>query len=392
LARGRTAARGHSEERGSYHASVDFEAQKSTLVNELRRTSLNLLALALASSLTGCGDDENPITSGSSVGRLRGTAAIVFTSDSYTTRPGAPREMFAIDEDGSGLTRVTNCNTDSKRCDHSEVAPAPDGRRFALRRATTDTNMDGRVGPGDNEVVVIIDTQRGTEGQIELRASTPGGGFVQTNKLSGLDWSPLDDLLVYAGNGEGGNDDMFRTIPRPDLDASQTRNLTFTSQVRERRPRIDPTGTAAVYERTEATSKSQVYLFGANGTQSQVTTAGPGDETLGSYTVGGDADPDYSPDGRSLVFRRLSATGNGGLGVWDLMTIRIDRTGLGTVVSGPVYRSAPDWGPKGLVFSEIDKATGLAQLVILQPDGSGRRVIATLNGFDIASPRWIPKP
>jgi Tol biopolymer transport system component len=147
----------------------------------------------------------------------------------------------------------------------------------------------------------------------------------------------------------------------------------------------------AVYERTEATTKNQIYIYNSTG-QVQVTTAGPGTETLGSYAVGGDTDPDYSPDARSIVFRRLTATGNGGLGTWDVMTVRTDRTALATLASGPVYRSAPDWGPKGIVFSEIDKATGIAQLVIVQPDGTGRRVIATLNGFDIASPRWVPRP
>ncbi len=361
----------------------------------MRRTSQTFLAFALASSLAGCGgDDTNPITAGTSVARLRPTAAIVFVSDAYTTRPGSPREVFAIDEDGSGLTRITSCNTDTKRCDNIEVAPAPDSRRLAIRRATTDTNGDGRVGLGDNESLIIADTQRGTEGQIDLRApsTSANGGFLATNKLSGLDWSPLDDILVYTGNGEGGNDDMFRTIPRPDTDLTQTRNLTFTTQVRERHPRIDPTGSVAVYERTDATSKNQIYIYNSTSQQVQVTTAGPGTETLGSYAVGGDTDPDYSPDARSIVFRRLTTTGNGGLGTWDLMTIRTDRTNLTTLVSGPLYRSAPDWGPKGIVYGEIDKATGLAQLVIVQPDASGRRVIATLNGFDIASPRWIPKP
>ena len=137
---------------------------------------------------------------------------------------------------------------------------------------------------------------------------------------------------------------------------------------------------------------SAAYIFRSGTSQVRVTSGGdPGEALAGTpYLVGGDADPDYSPDGLSLVFRRLTSTGNGGLGMWDIMTIRIDRTNLTTIASGPVFRSAPDWGPKGILYSEIDKLSGLARLIVIQPDGTGRRVLATLNGFDIASPRWLP--
>lgn len=355
------------------------------------------LALALASAAlsSACGQDSNnPFSAGSTLGHLRPTAAIVFTSDAYAARPGGPREVFALDEDGAGMTRLTICNVDTRRCDSSEVAPASDGRRLAIRRSTADTNGDGRVGPGDAEAVFIADLQRGVEGKLQLRAraATSTSTFINNDRLSGLDWSPLDDILVYSANGEGTNDDLFRTVPRPDPDVTETRNLTATQAIRERRPRIDPSGTVAVYERTDATGKSEVFIYTNATQQFRVTSGGELGEALAgsAYLVGADADPDYSPDGRSVVFRRLMGTGNGGLGLWDMMTVRTDRTNLTTLASGPLYRSAADWGPKGILFSEIDRLTNLARLVVMQPDGSGRRVLATLNGFDIASPRWLP--
>lgn len=354
------------------------------------------LPLALAFLLPACGQNsENPFAAGSPLGRLRSTAAIVFTSDAYAARPGGPREVFALDEDGSGMTRLTLCNAENRRCDSSEVAPGPDGRRLAIRRSTLDSNGDGRIGPGDAEALIIADLQRGVEGRLQLRArSAVAAGFISTDRLSGLDWSPLEDVLVYSANGEGasGLDDLFRTIPRPDPDTTQTRNLTFTLAIHERRPRIDPTGTVAVFERTDASGKSEIWIYNSPGAQFRVTSGGDTGPALAGtpYLVGSDADPDYAPDGRSAVFRRLTSAGNGGLGIWDVMTVRTDRTNLTTVASGPVYRSAPDWGPKGILFSEIDRLTGLARLVVIQPDGSDRRVLATLNGYDIASPRWLP--
>jgi Tol biopolymer transport system component len=357
-----------------------------------------LLPLVVALLLAACNqDDGNPFAAGSPLGRLRPTAAIVFTSDAYAARPGSPREVFSIDEDGTGMTRLTLCNADTRRCDSSEVAPAPDGRRLAIRRSTADSNGDGRVGAGDNETVVIADLQRGVEGALQLRArSALVAGFLTTNKLSGLDWSPLDDLLVYSANGEGAAelDDLYKTVPRPDPEVSGTGNLTFTAALRERRPRFGPSGPVLVYERTDASGKSEIWILtNSAATQQRVTS---GADTIGPalpgglYVVGGDADPDYSPDGASIVFRRLTDVGNGGLGLWDVMTVRTNRTSLTTLASGPVYRSAPDWGPRGVVFSEIDKLSGIARLVVVQPDGSDRRVLATLNGYDIASPRWLP--
>jgi hypothetical protein len=374
-------------------------------LEEYARTKLSLphklppLALVSCFLLGGCSqDDQNPFGAGSPLGRLRPTAAIVFTSDAYAARPGSPRDVFAIDEDGTGMTRLTLCNAENRRCDSAEVAAAPDGRRLAIRRATADSNGDGRVGAGDNETIVIADLQRGVEGPLQLRArSAVVAGFIATDRMSGLDWSPLDDILVYSANGEGaaGLDDLYRTVPRPDPDISQTRNLTFTAALRERRPRIDPSGTVAVYERLDATTgKSEIWIWNSTpAAQARVTS---GAETTGPalagglYVVGSDADPDYSPDGASIVFRRLTDLGSGGLGLWDVMTVRTNRTSLTALASGPVYRSAPDWGPKGIVFSEIDRVGGVARLVVMQPDGSGRRVLATLNGYDIASPRWLP--
>lgn len=350
------------------------------------------LALAVFGQACG-GQGANPFADGSVLARPRATAAIVYVSDAYAARPGAPHELFAIDEDGTGMTRLTLCNGEGRQCDNLEVAPAFDGRRLASRRVLTDSDGNGRLGIGDTETLMISDLQRGVEGSLTLRvASLAGTTFLTNDRLSGLDWSPQADILVYSSIGEGGTDDLFRTVPRPDTDGSQTRNLTISGAVRERRPRVDPTGNVAAYERSQGGAKAQIWIFQTTTTQIQVTAGGDGVGVLGDLAVGSDTDPDYSPDGNSLVFRRLTGNGNAGLGTWDLMIVRLDGTGLTTLVTGPAYRSAPDWGPKGIVYSEIDRASGLAQLVVIQPDATARRVLMTLNGFDIQSPRWLPKP
>ena len=159
-----------------------------------------------------------------------------------------------------------------------------------------------------------------------------------------------------APRATGGLDDLFRVDPN----GQNNRNLTVTADVTERRPRIDPTGSVAVYERIEGDGKGTIFVFNSTQSQFRVTSGGPGTAALPGtpYVVGADADPDYSPDGRSIVFRRLTATGNGGLGTWDVMTVRADGTGLAVVATGPAFRGAPDWGPLGIVFPEVDTAAG----------------------------------
>jgi hypothetical protein len=89
------------------------------------------------------------------------------------------------------------------------------------------------------------------------------------------------------------------------------------------------------------------------------------------------------------VFRRLVSTGNGGFGVWDLLVVAYDGSSQRVLASGPVFRGAPDWGPQGIAFVEIDAGAGRASLIVLQPDGSRRTELVSGSAL-ISNPRWLP--
>src|SRR5262249_6650384 len=156
---------------------------------------------------------------------------------------------------------------------------------------------------------------------------------------------------------------------------------TRSAGIRERRPRIDPTGSLAVYERIDASGKGEIWIFSSGLNQIRVTGGGDAGPALPGtpYVVGSGADPAYSPHGEAIAFRRAIGTGLDGRGTWDLLTVVSGAGGPTVLVSGPAYRGAPDWGPAGIVFEEVDPLTGAASLVAVQPDGSGRRVLATAN-------------
>lgn len=336
--------------------------------------------MAALATLPACNPAyDNPFAGTGLTAAPPAASDLIFTGNNFGPRSGLPRELFAIKQDGSGLTRLTFCNNETQSCDTLEASSAPDRQRVVARRVLQDSNGDGQLTINDGESLVFIDLARSTQAVL----------VPATRRVSGLDWSPTGSVLVYSALGEGGQEDLWRMDPN----GANNRNLTSSPSIRERRPRIDPAGSVAVYERIDAAGKGQVYIFSSSVQQIPVTTGGPGSEPLpGSpYVVGSDADPDFSPDGRSVAFRRLTALGNEGLGIWDVLTVANDGSGLSVVASGPLYRGAPDWGPQGIVFTEIDAGSGVSRIVVIQPSGSSPRILfAQTGGVSLSYPRWLP--
>lgn len=106
----------------------------------------------------------------------------------------------------------------------------------------------------------------------------------------------------------------------------------------------------------------------------------------------GEYGPRWSPDGTRIVFERAGPLGG------SLYTMRVDGTGVRRVTraarradGAPVFDSLPDWSPDGkrLVFSR--GIGGWYQLYVVRADGTRvRRITRTERGrFDLG-PRWSP--
>ena len=333
------------------------------------------LVILLAGALPACNTEyDNPFARSDTGVPPPDATDIVFSSNTYTNRTGSPRDLFAAEDGGAGLTRLTFCNTEQARCDNIEAAPAPERQRMAVRRVTTDSNNDGRLSAEDGEALVFVDLARGVEAEL----------IPANARVNGADWSPLGDFIIYSANGEGGIPDLWIMDPN----GQNNRNRTATNTVSERRPRLNASANSAVYERIEPGGKGQIYVFSTF----RVSSGGPGSDPLPGtpYIVGSVADPDFSPDGRLVVFRRLTGLGQGGLGTWDILTARTDGTELTVVASGPVYRGAPDWGTSGILFNEVDVAASASRLVLVDPAGTNRRTPVTMGASVLLSfPRWL---
>lgn len=340
----------------------------------MRPAPLLLLAAVL---LPGCETDKpNPFADRALVEAPGPEADLVFTSDAWS--PGGPRELYAVADDGTHLERLTRYN-DLQPTDVAEAAPSstpPD--RAILRRATEDSNGDGRVGEGDRTGLAYVDLRRAVEATVQP----------PERRASSLDWSRDNDVVLFTGVEEGTLDDIIRMPP----DGSTIFNLTATPLAAESRVRLDPSVSVAAFESPDAAGLSTVRLFLAVGYHQVVTTGGTGSGTVAGRAVGSDADPAFSPDSSRLVFRRLVGPGPDGRGDWDVLTVKLDGSDLTTVASGPAWRGSPDWGPGGIAYPETDPAAGTTSLVVVQPDGTGRRVLATFPAnVTVSHPRWLTR-
>lgn len=143
-------------------------------------------------------------------------------------------------------------------------------------------------------------------------------------------------------------------------------------------PAFSPDGRFLAYveDRLEAgVNFNGVFIMRADGTRSRrVTNTGP--DALP------DRLPEFSPDGRHLVFQRELADET-----QQLMTVRTDGSGLRLLLPG-VDGSAASWSPDGtrIAFTLVTHTpeSTIADIATVRPDGTGLRRL-THNDADSAS-------
>ena len=344
------------------------------------RLPLSGASLAVLATLAlSCGSrSSNPFLNDKGTVAPRASARLVFTSSAWRTSQPAPLELFAAGADGSDIEQLTRCNTDTLDCTTQEAVSAPDRQRMAVRRVYVDTNRDGSLSSLDAQSLLLVDLGRGLEAALQP----------PNVSVSGVDWSSDGALLLYSASGAGGLEDIFQIDPSGQNNA----NVTGTADASERRPRFDPSGQTAAFERIDSTGKGRIAYFSSSSTITTVTTGGEGTEALTGtpYVVGSDADPAWSPDAKRLVFRRCTGRGKADRGTWEVLTVALTGGAPTTIASGARYRGAPDWGPEGIVFVEED-GSGNSQLVLVQPDGSGRKALVSVGtNYSLGFPRFLP--
>jgi Tol biopolymer transport system component len=295
-------------------------------------------------------------------------AVLLFATGSWASDLGQPRELYALNADGSEAERLTTCAQASTPCDFVQIAPSPDRNRLVALRTTPGAAAGANA-------LYFMDLSRGVEQLV-----------FPDRRIDSVDYSPDGSFLLYSAVvGQMNRDDLFLSEPT----GLNEQNLTSTTDLSERSPRVEPYARTAVYEGIDASGVGRIYLYSQTALTSGPATGPALPDT--PYVVGADADPVFSPDSSFVAFRRLTGVGNGGLGTWDILTVRTDGSSTPeVVVTGPLFRGAPDWGPKGIVFVETDAAASRSELVVVAADGTGRTVLRTEDArYRMTGPRWL---
>ena len=299
---------------------------------------------------------------------------VFVTSDSWAAKAGGTFELFSAGANPQA-TRLTFCSG----CQALTASPSLDRTRLALRRVDADTNRDGRLDDFDRVSLLLVDLAKRIEGPF-----LPDGWT-----SSSADWSSDGTFLVHTSSPDGSADDLYQI----DSNAQNNQRLLNTPNVRERGARLNTAITRVVYERIDGTGagKSEIWVFASTSNQVKITDSGIVGDLLPAslYRVGSDAGPDYSPDGASVVFRRLTSASIAG-GAWDILVVTSTGGVPRVIASGPLFRSAPDWGKDGIVFSEQNPSTGGMDVVVIDPATGARRVLQSFpSGYKAGPPRWI---
>ncbi len=190
--------------------------------------------------------------------RLPVTVRIAFAATGWTV-PGSGEEIFVMNEDGSGITPISNSRGDDR-------APAwsPDGKYIAFI-----SERDG------NAEIYIM----GAEGLNQTRLTN------SPENENDPQWSPDGKWIIFSRSLENDTRDLFVV----NVDGSGITRLTNTAEISESYPDWSPDGKEILFSGFGG-DQSGIYAMNADGTNAHLIMAGPL-----HY-------PKWSPDGDYIAF------------------------------------------------------------------------------------------
>jgi Tol biopolymer transport system component len=277
------------------------------------------------------------------------TGRIAFTSN----RTG-DFEIYAMNADGSGVTRLTDARGEDR-----EPAWSPDGTKIVF--------------------VSYGGTAEGSSGDIMLM-NADGTGLTNLTRFSGLDdepaWSPDGTKIVWRTNRAGSDAEVFVM----NADGTDPVQITNHEGVDDE-PAWSPDGTKIVFRRCNPNRGSDAghcSIAIANADGSDVTD-------IGKLTSGYKDDPAWSPDGAKIVFRSWGVDGEPDIFVIEAADAWANRVNLSNDADSDVD---PAWAPDGTKIAYvrqpngIPERTGNGEIWLMNADGTGQVNLTNHSKFD----------
>jgi Tol biopolymer transport system component len=330
---------------GAWLSANDLIERRGLWVSRLRRSLLVLILAAVA--LTGCG---NPYSGPDRFGI-------------YTARL-----------DGSDWQPVlTSAN---QQMSHPRVSPDQQWITFTrYNRKGLNGLAEEKDGYLETEIMVAR-----VDGSQVRSVVPPKNGVIAANSS----WTPDGRGLVYLTTDTPGRQPEIRTI---DLASGRVEGLPTPPRLRASDPHLreDLLAFPVVGETVDT-----IWTMQPDGTQARQITAPsfPSSQKGGRYKLG-DYDPRISPDGTRIAFMRHFGGEN-----WHVVVV--DRDGAHEQdLSPPVTVDAlPDWSGDGrlLIFMHVDrKHLADIGLYAIKPDGSERRRLPLPHGYVYGHSSFFPQ-
>jgi hypothetical protein len=219
---------------------------------------------------------------------------IAFTSN----RAVVGVDIYVINADGSGQTRVTD-----NPATYWDDGPAwsPDGAKIAFA-SIRDGSQDVYVMPAD--------------GSSETRLTTTSGGDEEPA------WSPDGSKIAFTSSRDWNNE-----IYAMNADGTQQMNLSNNAWI-EHEPAWSPDGSRIAFTSTRD-GNNEIYVMNADGT----------DQTRLTNNSADDRSPAWSPDGSNIAFAS-DRDGN-----YEIYVMNADGSGQTNVTNDPGHDTTPAWSP-----------------------------------------------
>jgi Tol biopolymer transport system component len=300
--------------------------------------------------------------------------------------------LYAGTLDGK-VTRITTA-----KFSHNHFVVSPDRRYIATNRYSRgDNNKDGKYFPlNDYKELWLLDTVAGTEKRLIPEIDAGWGG---------LSWSPDSKWIYFSSPTPDVGMDLRRVNIETDRVEVLTADVNRLLGVHGARKFVSDVGVSHdghwlvfLYSRPAQESggnvKTRIAVMKTDGSEAHFVTDGgplpPG--RRGVWSVG-DFDPEFSPDGKSISFARVTDVGmvSATLSTFDILTVGVDGSGLRTI-SPPRNAAAefiPGWGDNGkLIFTRLDPAARSMAPVVYDPV-TGSRTPVSIGG-EGSHVQWIP--
>ncbi|MEO6213173.1 MAG: hypothetical protein ABIP65_06055 [Vicinamibacterales bacterium] len=329
-------------------------------------------ALCSLVALTTLGFSQTAPSAQVSRSRDRATSTIAFSStrDDPRSTPAFSKsgEIYLMNGDGTGVRRLTTNQV-------ADIFPSlsPDGTRIIF-----ESNRRGAAKEPHNVSDLFL-------------MNTEGHDQVWLGRGSSATWSPDSRSIAFHASASGTglpatpypgsatvDSDIFIVNLRDWMEnKAKPRNITNNPSTIDDDPDWSPDGRTIIFTSHAATDdyrnapSAEIYTLSADGTGTPKALTSNKDEERA---------PAWSPDGKRIVF----SCRRGGKPDFDICVMNADGTGEVRLTDSPLGDLTPSWSPDGgkIVFTRLKgKGLGMWDLWVVNADGTGESQLTNSAGY-----------